>query len=113
MPGVGPLGENTIYHLEIGMHYCLLQWLYRQTGAGGRNLSGNKRMAEQSFDQKLDKSNVVIEGNCKARFDPNNGEDAGDKQKEGKPTLAKNDSYVHKNFKMHTILLYPIVIMTP
>ena len=48
-------------------------------------MSGNKQTAEQSFDQKLDKSNVAIARNCKARFDPKNGGDAGDKWREGKP----------------------------
>ena len=59
--------------------------MFTYTGAGGRDLSGNKRTAEQSFDQKLDKSNAAIARNCKARFDPKNGGDAGDKWREGKP----------------------------
>ena len=44
------------------MKYCLMipkddgeEFTY--TGSGGRDLSGNKRTAEQSFDQKLTKTN--------------------------------------------------------
>ena len=33
---------------------------FTYTGAGGRDLSGNKRTAEQSFDQVLNKSNAAI-----------------------------------------------------
>jgi E3 ubiquitin-protein ligase UHRF1 len=57
---------------------------FTYTGAGGRDLSGNKRTAEQSFDQVLTKSNGAIARNCKARFDAKNGGDAGDKWREGK-----------------------------
>ena len=59
--------------------------MFTYTRAGGRDLSGNKRTAEQSFNQKLDKSNAAIARNCKERFDPKNGGDAGDKWREGKP----------------------------
>ena len=57
---------------------------FTYTGSGGRDLSGNKRCAEQSFDQKLDKSNAAIAMNCKVSFNPKDGGDAGDKWKEGK-----------------------------
>ena len=53
--------------------------MFTYTGAGGRDLSGNKRTAEQSFDQKLDKSNTAIARNCKAKFNPKNGGNSGDK----------------------------------
>jgi len=58
---------------------------FTYTGSGGRDLSGNKRTAEQSSDQKLEKSNAAIARNCKARFNPVDGADAGDDWKEGKP----------------------------
>lgn len=57
---------------------------FTYTGAGGRDLSGNKRTAAQSFDQKLDRSNAAIAVNCKARFNNKEGGDAGDKWREGK-----------------------------
>ena len=58
---------------------------FTYTGSGGRDLSGNKRTAEQSSDQKLDKGNAAIARNCKASFNPKDGGDAGDKWREGKP----------------------------
>jgi len=58
---------------------------FTYTGSGGRDLSGNKRTAEQSSDQKLDKSNAAIARNCKVSFNPKDGGDAGDKWREGKP----------------------------
>jgi len=58
---------------------------FTYTGAGGRDLSGNKRTAEQSSDQKLERSNAAIARNCKASFDFKNGGDAGDKWRDGKP----------------------------
>jgi len=58
---------------------------FTYTGAGGRDLSGNKRTAAQSFDQKLDRSNAAIAVNCKARFNNKEGGDAGEKWREGKP----------------------------
>ena len=33
-------------------------------GAGGRDLSSNKRTPKQSFDQKIDRSNAAIARNC-------------------------------------------------
>jgi len=58
---------------------------FTYTGAGGRDLSGNKRTAEQSSDQKLERSNAAIARNCKASFDFKNGGDAGDRWRDGKP----------------------------
>jgi len=58
---------------------------FTYTGSGGRDLSGNKRTAEQSSDQKLDRSNGAIARNCKASFNDKTGGDAGDKWREGKP----------------------------
>jgi len=72
---------------------------FTYTGAGGRDLSGNKRTAEQSFDQKLDRSNAAIARNCKARFDNKNGGDAGDKWKEGKPIRVLRNYKAAKHSK--------------
>lgn len=54
------------------------------TGAGGRDLSGNKRTAEQSFDQELTKSNGALAVCCDCKFDDKNGGEAKD-WKKGKP----------------------------
>ena len=51
----------------------------------GRDLSGNKRTAPQSFDQTLTSGNAALARNCKAKFDDKNGGDAGDKWKKGEP----------------------------
>ena len=55
------------------------------TGSGGRDLSGNKRTAAQSFDQELTRTNAAIAVNCAATFDKKEGADAGDQWKKGKP----------------------------
>merc|ERR1719400_61231 len=72
---------------------------FTYTGAGGRDLSGNKRTAEQSFDQKLDRSNAAIARNCKARFDNKNGGDAGDNWREGKPIRVLRNYKAAKHSK--------------
>ena len=40
---------------------------FTYTGSGGRDLSGNKRTAEQSHDQTFEKSNLAIAVNCAAK----------------------------------------------
>ena len=55
------------------------------TGSGGRDLSGNKRTAPQSFDQELTKTNAALASNCAAKFDKVDGADAGNQWKKGKP----------------------------
>lgn len=57
---------------------------FSYTGSGGRDLSGNKRTAEQSFDQTLTKSNAAIAVSCNAYFDDENGAESKD-WKKGKP----------------------------
>jgi len=54
------------------------------TGAGGRDLSGNKRTAEQSFDQELTRTNAALALNCACKLDDKNGGEAEDWTK-GKP----------------------------
>jgi len=57
---------------------------FTYTGSGGRDLSGNKRTAEQSFDQTLTKSNAAIAVSCNAKFNDKKGNESTDWQ-EGKP----------------------------
>ncbi|XP_065574297.1 E3 ubiquitin-protein ligase UHRF1-like [Artemia franciscana] len=57
---------------------------FTYTGSGGRDLSGNKRTAAQSFDQELTRSNKAIALNCNAKFDSVNGAEASD-WRGGKP----------------------------
>ena len=52
---------------------CILLLL---AGSGGRDLSGNKRTAAQSFDQELTRTNATIAINCNAKFNKKDGADA-------------------------------------
>ncbi|XP_023332891.1 E3 ubiquitin-protein ligase UHRF1 isoform X4 [Eurytemora carolleeae] len=58
---------------------------FTYTGSGGRDLSGNKRTAEQSKDQALDRSNEAIAYSCMVRPVSSKGGDAGERWREGKP----------------------------
>jgi len=57
---------------------------FTYTGSGGRDLSGNKRTAEQSSDQELTRTNAAIAVNCDCPLDQKNGGEAVD-WKKGKP----------------------------
>ncbi|XP_015183118.1 PREDICTED: E3 ubiquitin-protein ligase UHRF1-like isoform X2 [Polistes dominula] len=75
---------------------------FMYTGSGGRDLSGNKRTAEQSCDQTLTRMNKALALNCNAKLDPVNGATAED-WKGGIPVrvvrnfkLAKHSKYAPK-----------------
>ncbi|GCB69093.1 E3 ubiquitin-protein ligase UHRF1 isoform X1 [Scyliorhinus torazame] len=51
---------------------------FTYTGSGGRDLSGNKRTAEQSCDQKLTNMNRALALNCNAPINDKMGADAKD-----------------------------------
>ena len=57
---------------------------FTYTGAGGRDLSGNKRTADQSCDQQLTKTNMALAKNCAAKLN-DKGADAREDWKKGKP----------------------------
>lgn len=57
---------------------------FTYTGSGGRDLSGNKRTAEQSCDQTLTRMNRALAKNCNATLDAKNGAEAKD-WRAGKP----------------------------
>uniref|UniRef100_A0A667XGV9 E3 ubiquitin-protein ligase UHRF n=1 Tax=Myripristis murdjan TaxID=586833 RepID=A0A667XGV9_9TELE len=57
---------------------------FTYTGSGGRDLSGNKRTAEQSCDQKLTNMNRALALNCNASVNEKDGADAKN-WKAGKP----------------------------
>ncbi|KAM4709156.1 E3 ubiquitin-protein ligase UHRF1-like isoform 1-T2 [Discoglossus pictus] len=65
---------------------------FTYTGSGGRDLSGNKRTAEQSCDQKLTNMNRALALNCSAPINDKQGSVAKD-WKAGKPVR------VVRNFK--------------
>jgi len=54
------------------------------TGSGGRDLTGNKRTAEQSCDQTLTRMNLALAINCSAKINDKEGNEAKDWRK-GKP----------------------------
>uniref|UniRef100_H9GE29 E3 ubiquitin-protein ligase UHRF n=1 Tax=Anolis carolinensis TaxID=28377 RepID=H9GE29_ANOCA len=57
---------------------------FTYTGSGGRDLSGNKRTAEQSCDQKLTNMNRALALNCSAPINDKEGSEAKD-WRAGKP----------------------------
>ena len=57
---------------------------FTYTGSGGRDLSGNKRTAEQSSEKELTKVNAAIAKNCYAKLDNKKGGDAGEDWRKGK-----------------------------
>jgi len=68
------------------------------TGSGGRDLSGNKRCAEQSFDQTLTKSNLSIAISCAAKVNDKDGAEAKEWRK-GKPIRVVRSEKLSKHSK--------------
>lgn len=68
------------------------------TGSGGRDLSGNKRTAEQSCDQTLTKMNRALAKNCAAPLSDKEGGEAKN-WKEGKAVRVVRSSKLAKHSK--------------
>lgn len=73
------------------------------TGSGGRDLSGNKRVSDQSSDQTLTRMNKALALNCNAKFNNVDGAEATN-WKAGKPVrvvrnfkLGKHSKYAPKD----------------
>ncbi|RUS78042.1 hypothetical protein EGW08_014217 [Elysia chlorotica] len=66
------------------------------TGSGGRDLSGNKRTAEQSCDQTLTRMNKALAKNCNAPLDKVKGAVAKD-WKGGKPVRVVRNCKLRKH----------------
>ncbi|XP_074619358.1 E3 ubiquitin-protein ligase UHRF1-like isoform X3 [Acropora palmata] len=66
------------------------------TGSGGRDLSGNKRTAEQSCDQTLTKMNRALAKNCGAPLNDKEGAEAKN-WKEGKAVRVVRSSKLAKH----------------
>uniref|UniRef100_A0A8C1F954 E3 ubiquitin-protein ligase UHRF n=1 Tax=Cyprinus carpio carpio TaxID=630221 RepID=A0A8C1F954_CYPCA len=71
---------------------------FTYTGSGGRDLSGNKRTAEQSCDQKLTNMNRALALNCNAAVNEKEGAEAKD-WKAGKPVRVVRSSKGRKHSK--------------
>ncbi|XP_075217787.1 E3 ubiquitin-protein ligase UHRF1-like [Lycorma delicatula] len=68
------------------------------TGSGGRDLSGNKRTAEQSCDQTLTRYNLALALNCNAPLNTEEGANAKD-WKKGKPVRVVRNFKLQKHSK--------------
>ncbi|XP_069505450.1 E3 ubiquitin-protein ligase UHRF1 [Ambystoma mexicanum] len=71
---------------------------FTYTGSGGRDLSGNKRTAEQSCDQKLTNMNRALALNCNASINDKDGATAKD-WKAGKPVRVVRNAKGRKHSK--------------
>ncbi|XP_041430931.1 E3 ubiquitin-protein ligase UHRF1 isoform X2 [Xenopus laevis] len=71
---------------------------FTYTGSGGRDLSGNKRTAEQSCDQKLSNMNRALALNCSAPINDKEGSIAKD-WRAGKPVRVVRNSKGRKHSK--------------
>ncbi|KRT83940.1 PHD finger motif containing protein, partial [Oryctes borbonicus] len=68
------------------------------TGSGGRDLSGNKRINEQSCDQVLTRMNKALAMNCNAKFNAKDGAEAENWQG-GKPVRVVRNFKLRKHSK--------------
>ncbi|KAJ7335483.1 hypothetical protein JRQ81_013424 [Phrynocephalus forsythii] len=64
---------------------------FTYTGSGGRDLSGNKRIGEHSFDQTLTNMNRALALNCDAPLDDKNGAESKN-WRAGKPVRVVRSS---------------------
>ncbi|KAA8589468.1 hypothetical protein FQN60_012833 [Etheostoma spectabile] len=71
---------------------------FTYTGSGGRDLSGNKRTAEQSCDQTLTHMNRAVALNCNVPVNDKNGAEAKN-WKEGKPVRVVRSCKGRKHSK--------------
>ncbi|KAL4717783.1 hypothetical protein ACJJTC_000932 [Scirpophaga incertulas] len=71
---------------------------FTYTGSGGRDLSGNKRTAEQSCDQTLTRENKALARNCAVKLISEDGADAGDNWQNGKPVRVVRSYKMLKHF---------------
>ncbi|XP_054573464.1 E3 ubiquitin-protein ligase UHRF1 [Eptesicus fuscus] len=71
---------------------------FTYTGSGGRDLSGNKRTAEQSCDQKLTNTNRALALNCSAPINERKGAEAKD-WRSGKPVRVVRNVKGRKHSK--------------
>lgn len=71
---------------------------FTYTGSGGRDLSGNKRTAEQSCDQTLTRENKALARNCAVEQITEEGGDAGDEWRLGKPVRVVRSYKMLKHF---------------
>lgn len=66
---------------------------FTYSGSGGRDLSGNKRTAKQSMDQKLTAMNRALARNCDAPIDDKKGA-TGKDWRNGKPVRVVSTQHM-------------------
>ncbi|XP_059059747.1 E3 ubiquitin-protein ligase UHRF1-like [Achroia grisella] len=71
---------------------------FTYTGSGGRDLSGNKRTAEQSCDQTLTRENKALARNCAVKEIKEAGGNAGNNWRNGKPVRVVRSYKMMKHF---------------
>ncbi|XP_068626889.1 E3 ubiquitin-protein ligase UHRF1-like [Battus philenor] len=71
---------------------------FTYTGSGGRNLSGNKRTAQQSCDQTLTRQNKALARNCAAGPVSQKGGDAGAAWRDGRPVRVVRSYKMLRHF---------------
>ncbi|XP_047544031.1 E3 ubiquitin-protein ligase UHRF1-like [Vanessa atalanta] len=71
---------------------------FTYTGSGGRDLSGNKRTAEQSCDQTLTRENKALARNCAVKEVSEKGADAREAWQQGKPVRVVRSYKMLKHF---------------
>ncbi|XP_073950182.1 E3 ubiquitin-protein ligase UHRF1-like isoform X2 [Choristoneura fumiferana] len=71
---------------------------FTYTGSGGRDLSGNKRTAEQSCDQTLTRENKALARNCAVKKITEEGGDAGEAWRDGRPVRVVRSYKMLKHF---------------
>ncbi|KAB1259333.1 E3 ubiquitin-protein ligase UHRF1 [Camelus dromedarius] len=91
IPGI-PVG--TMWRFRVQDHGNSFTY----TGSGGRDLSGNKRTAEQSCDQKLTNTNRALALNCSAPINDRKGAEAKD-WRAGKPVRVVRNVKGRKHSK--------------
>ncbi|KAG0165534.1 ubiquitin-like with PHD and RING finger domains 2 [Apophysomyces sp. BC1034] len=65
------------------------------TGSGGRDLTGNKRLAEHSSDQELSRFNLALARTCAAPVDEVNGAEAQDWRKSRPIRVCRTHQLAH------------------
>lgn len=76
------------------------------TGSGGRDLSGNKRVNEQSCDQVLTRMNKALAMNCNVKFNPKDGAEAKDWKGKQLSNECISCLYYLVNYLRKSVIIY-------
>ncbi|XP_037757847.1 E3 ubiquitin-protein ligase UHRF2 isoform X6 [Chelonia mydas] len=90
-PSCSSMPSGGILNHATGEHKADRGDEFTYTGSGGRDLSGNKRIGEHSFDQTLTHMNRALALNCDAPLDDKNGAESKN-WRAGKPVRVVRSS---------------------